>query len=64
MEGVKTSMLQDYQQERGLELGAIIEGVIELATRKHIAIPTIKTIFSLAHYLEHAGERESCKETL
>lgn len=44
MRGVKTSMLQDYQQARGLELGAIVESVIELAERRHIAVPTINTI--------------------
>ncbi|WP_035572624.1 ketopantoate reductase family protein [Halomonas halocynthiae] len=64
MKGVQTSMLQDYQQERELELGAIVGGVIELAKRQNIAVPTINTVFSLAHYLENAGYRESCKETL
>ncbi|MFC0267224.1 ketopantoate reductase family protein [Kushneria aurantia] len=55
MAGVKTSMLQDFQQAKELELAAIVEGVIELAQRKEIAVPTISTIYSLTHYLENAA---------
>ncbi|MGP9568800.1 ketopantoate reductase family protein [Halomonas sp. AOP5-B2-8] len=55
MGAVKTSMLQDYQQGRMLELAAIVEGVIELADRKNISVPAIKTILHLTQYFENAG---------
>ncbi|MFI0473268.1 ketopantoate reductase family protein [Halomonas sp. HMF6819] len=58
MRGVKTSMLQDYQRERPLELTAIVEGVIELADRKGIAVPVTRTIVYLTHYLESAAHRQ------
>lgn len=59
MGAVKTSMLQDYQQDRALELTAIVEGVIELADRKDISVPTIKTILHLTQYFENAGPLHS-----
>jgi 2-dehydropantoate 2-reductase len=59
MGAVRTSMLQDYQQGRALELTAIVEGVIELADRKSIPVPTIKTIFHLTQYFEDVGLRQS-----
>lgn len=59
MGAVKTSMLQDYQQGRALELAAIVEGVIELADRKGIPVPTIKTLLHLTQYFEDVGLRHS-----
>ncbi|WP_249978148.1 ketopantoate reductase family protein [Vreelandella olivaria] len=55
MGAVRTSMLQDYQQGRALEIAAIVEGVIELADRKSIPVPTITTILHLTQYFADAG---------
>lgn len=54
MGAVSTSMLQDYQQGRALELAAIVEGVVELADRKSIPVPTIKALLHLTRYFEHS----------
>ena len=59
MGAVRTSMLQDYQQGRVLELAAIVEGVIELADRKRISVPTIKSILHLTRYFEDSALRQS-----
>ncbi len=59
MGAVKTSMLQDYQQGRALELAAIVEGVIELADRRSIPVPTIKSILHLTRYFEDSALRQS-----
>lgn len=59
MGAVRTSMLQDYQQGRALELAAIVEGVIELADRKRIPVPTIKSILHLSRYFEDSALRQS-----
>ncbi|ATH77344.1 ketopantoate reductase family protein [Vreelandella hamiltonii] len=55
MGAVSTSMLQDHRQGRALELAAIVEGVIELADRKGIPVPTIKSILHLTRYFEDSG---------
>lgn len=59
MGAVRTSMLQDYQQGRTLELAAIVEGVIELADRRSIPVPTIKSILHLTRYFEDSALRQS-----
>ena len=59
MGAVRTSMLQDYQQGRALELAAIVEGVIELADRRSIPVPTIKSILHLTRYFEDSALRQS-----
>jgi 2-dehydropantoate 2-reductase len=46
---VKISMLQDLEQRRRLELGAIVGSVIELAERAGIDIPTVRHVHALAH---------------
>lgn len=43
----KTSMLQDYEAGRRLELEAIVGTVIELADLVDVAVPTLKTIYAL-----------------
>jgi 2-dehydropantoate 2-reductase len=43
----KISMLQDLEQRRKLELGAIVGSVIELAERASIAVPTIRHVHAL-----------------
>lgn len=59
MGAIRTSMLQDYQQGRALELAAIVEGVIELADRRSIPVPTIKSVLHLTRYFEDSALRQS-----
>jgi 2-dehydropantoate 2-reductase len=42
----KTSMLQDYQAGRPLELDAVVTAVIDLAQRRQVPVPTIETLWS------------------
>ncbi|MEI8143848.1 MAG: 2-dehydropantoate 2-reductase [Alphaproteobacteria bacterium] len=48
MKGVKTSMLQDMEAGRSLELGAIVEAVVELGRRVGVATPILETTGALA----------------
>jgi 2-dehydropantoate 2-reductase len=43
----KTSMLQDYEAGRPLELDAILGAVIELGRRRQVKVPIISTLWSL-----------------
>ncbi|HEV2677830.1 MAG TPA: 2-dehydropantoate 2-reductase [Aliidongia sp.] len=43
----KTSMLQDYEAGRPLELGPIVTAVIELARRRQVPVPTIESLWAL-----------------
>jgi 2-dehydropantoate 2-reductase len=43
----KISMLQDMEQRRRLELGAIVGSVIELAQRAGIEVPTVRHVHAL-----------------
>jgi 2-dehydropantoate 2-reductase len=45
---VKTSMLQDVEAGRPIEIDAILGAVIELAQRLHIATPVNQTVYALA----------------
>ncbi len=42
----KSSMLQDYEARRPLELDAIVAAVIDLARRRQVLVPTIETLWS------------------
>jgi 2-dehydropantoate 2-reductase len=46
----KTSVLQDYENGRSLELGAICDGVIVLAELRGIAMPLTRHIATLARF--------------
>lgn len=50
MGDVRTSMLQDLERGRKLELATICDAVIELAQAKGIAMPVIHAISNIAHY--------------
>lgn len=50
MGDAKTSMLQDFQSGRPLELGAICESVMELAALRGIEMPLTRQIAALARY--------------
>jgi len=43
----KTSMLQDYEAGRPLELDPIVTAVIELARRRQVPVPTIESLWAL-----------------
>ncbi len=47
----KTSMLQDYEQGRPIELESIIGSVVELADILHIQVPNIKTLYGISKML-------------
>lgn len=43
----KTSMLQDYEAGRPLELDPIVTAVIELGRRRQVSVPTIESLWAL-----------------
>jgi 2-dehydropantoate 2-reductase len=45
--GHKTSMLQDFEHRRALELDALLGAVIEMARLVGVATPTLEIIFAL-----------------
>lgn len=47
---VRTSMLQDYEQGRPLELAAIGDAVVELAGYQGLSMPTTQDILTLARF--------------
>ena len=53
----KTSMLQDYEGGRRLELDAILGAVIELAERARVEVPLLRAILALVDL--RARERPS-----
>jgi 2-dehydropantoate 2-reductase len=50
--GAKTSMLQDIEKGRPLELDAIVASVVELGRRAGVGTPTIETVASLVRARE------------
>src|SRR5208283_4142236 len=52
----KTSMLQDLEAGRPLELEAVVGAVIELGGRLGIAMPHTRTVYACARLLEAAVE--------
>ncbi len=48
----KTSMLQDFERGRRLELGAIVEAVSELGRLVSVPTPTIDTLFGLTSLVD------------
>ena len=52
----KTSMLQDYLKGRPLEVGSIVDAVIELAELRQVPVPTIRDVKAkLLQRLESRG---------
>jgi 2-dehydropantoate 2-reductase len=45
LDDVKTSMLQDYERERPLELEPIVGAVIELAERYRVEVPRLRDVY-------------------
>ncbi|MDH1264794.1 2-dehydropantoate 2-reductase [Pseudomonas sp. GD03944] len=59
MGAVRTSMLQDYEQGRPLELAAIGDAVVELAGYQGLTMPTTQDILSLARFRSTSGAAPS-----
>ncbi len=57
MGDTKTSMLQDFENGRPLELGAICEAVIELAELQGLVMPLTRYIAILAKYKSESAYR-------
>lgn len=55
MGAVRTSMLQDYEHGRPLELAAIGDAVVELAGYQGLAMPTTRDILALARFRSACG---------
>jgi 2-dehydropantoate 2-reductase len=54
----KTSMLQDYEAGRPMELDAVVGGVIELGERLGVPMPATQAVYACTKLLdEHRGRR-------
>ena len=54
----KTSMLQDYEADRPMELEAVVGAVIELGERLGVSMPATRAVYACARMLdEHRGRR-------
>ncbi|RMX07608.1 2-dehydropantoate 2-reductase [Corticibacter populi] len=51
---VRTSMLQDFEAGRSLELAAIGDAVLELARLQGMAMPVTERVIALAHFRDEA----------
>jgi 2-dehydropantoate 2-reductase len=55
----KTSMLQDFEAGRPMELEAIVGAVVELGERLGVAMPSTRAVYACAKLLnEHRMHRE------
>jgi len=55
----KTSMLQDIEAGRSLELEGLIGAVIEMAQLTHTEVPYIEAVYALIRLLDHTVQNES-----
>jgi 2-dehydropantoate 2-reductase len=54
----KTSMLQDFEAGRPMELEAVVGAVVELGERLGVAMPSTRAVYACARLLdEHRGRR-------
>ncbi len=53
----KTSMLQDYEAGRPMELDAIVGAVVELADRLGVPMPATRTVYACAKMLDEKRRR-------
>jgi 2-dehydropantoate 2-reductase len=56
----KTSMLQDVELARPLELESIVGAIVELADKLEIAIPHTRTIYACTKLLAHTYSQKGC----
>lgn len=57
----KTSMLQDVEQGRALELQALVASVLELGQITHTPTPTIEAVYALASLLSNNLQQHSAR---
>jgi 2-dehydropantoate 2-reductase len=50
----KTSMLQDLEAGRRLEVDALVGAVVELAGGAGVPVPTLRTVYKLTKLLDEA----------
>lgn len=55
--GHKTSMLQDLEAGRPLEIDALVGAVVELADGSGVPVPALKVVYGLAKLLDQAARR-------
>lgn len=55
LDDVKTSMLQDYERGRALELDPIVGAVIEVADRYRVAVPHLRAAYAQLHHAAGAS---------
>ena len=53
----KTSMLQDLEAGKPLEIDALLGAVIELADDQSFAVPSLRTVYGLAKLLDESNRR-------
>ena len=59
----KTSMLQDWEAGRPMELEAVVGAVVELGERLGVPMPSTRAVYACAKLLdEHRGERVPAKK--
>ena len=58
----KTSMLQDWEAGRPMELEAVVGAVVELGERLGVPMPSTRAVYACAKLLdEHRGQRVLAK---
>ena len=59
----KTSMLQDFEAGRPMELEAVVGAVVELGERLGVPMPATRAVYACAKLLdEHRGRRVTLRE--
>jgi 2-dehydropantoate 2-reductase len=53
----KTSMLQDYEAGRPMEVEAVVGAVVELGERLGVAMPSTSAVYACVKFLEESRER-------
>jgi 2-dehydropantoate 2-reductase len=56
----KTSMLQDYEAGRPMELEAVVGAVVELGERLGVPMPSTRAVYACAKLLDE--KRDSCRK--
>ena len=54
----KTSMLQDLEAGKALELDALLGAVIEIADWRGVDVPSLKALYGLAKLAETVGKKD------
>ena len=58
----KTSMLQDYEAGRPMELEAVVGAVVELGERLGVPMPATRAVYACAKLLDEHRGRSACRE--